>query len=120
MNENNLIMNDELLLPILQLIEVMKKNIQNKSFLRSLKAIARKIRNLIKKRVLDKTIFTNLEKLRNKKLPNSYEKVIDNIILPIMNIFKFIDPNKNINVSNIYFGKIYNFQFSQAISASYA
>ena len=85
--------NSDILLPVLQILDIMKKNIQNKSFLRSLKAIARKIKNLIKKAVLDKTIFDNLAKLRNKKLPNSYEKVIDNIIYPILNIFKYIGPN---------------------------
>ena len=104
-------MNVDMLLPVLQILEVMKKNIQNKSFLRSLKAIARKIKNLIKKQVLDKTIFDNLYKLRNKKLPNSYEKVIDNIILPILNVFKFIQPEvpKLSYNTNIFFIKPYDY-----------
>ncbi len=101
--------NSDILQPVLQILEVMKKNIQNKSFLRSLKAIARKIKNLIKKQVLDKTIFDNLNKLRNKKLPNSYEKVIDNIIFPILNIFKFMGPNlaHSSFSTNIFFTKPY-------------
>lgn len=110
-------MNDDLLLPVLQLIDVMKKNIQNKSFLRSLKAIARKIRNLLKKQVLDKTIYTNLDKLRNKKLPNSYEKVIENIILPIMNIYKFIDPSKAKVEKSNYLVKLDTFQIPSNLAS---
>lgn len=108
-------MQEQILNPILTLIEVMRKNIRNKSFLRSLKAIVRKIKGLIKNRVLDKTIFTNLKKLRNKKLPNSYEKVIDNIILPIMNIFNFINPEKAIR-TNVFLSKPYNIQLSSAMA----
>ncbi len=115
-------MNDEILLPVLQILEVMKKNIQNKSFLRSIKAIARKVKNLMKKRVLDQTIFDNLYKLRNKKLPNSYEKVIDNIILPIMNIFKFIekDYSKNVYLKSVFLGKSYSIDKTAPKAVSFA
>ena len=58
---------------------------------------------------MDKTIFDNLTKLGNKKLPNSYEKVIDKIIMPILNIFKYIDPkmaNKHLT-TNLFLEKQY-------------
>lgn len=114
-------MNTQTLIPVLQILEVMRKNIQNKSFLRSLKAIARKIKNLMKKQVLDKTVFDNLRKLRNKNLPNSYNKVIDNIILPIMNIFKFIDhDSKNPYLKTVFLGKAYTIDVTAPKAASFA
>ena len=115
-------MNTQTLVPVLQILEVMRKNIQNKSFLRSLKAIARKIKNLMTKQVLDKTVFDNLRKLRNKKLPHSYEKVIDNIILPIMNIFKFIDHDndKNPYLKTVFLGKAYAIDVTAPKAVSFA
>lgn len=108
-NSSNKYSNSDILQPVLQILEVMKKNIQNKSFLRSLRAIARKVKNLIKKQVLDKTIFDNLHKLRNKKLPNSYEEVIDKIILPILNIFKIMGSSltRSPLPTNVFFTKPY-------------
>ena len=107
-------MHEQILNPILQLIEVMRKNIQNKSFLRSLKAIVRKIKLLMNNKGLDKTIFDNLRKLRNKKLPNSYENVIDKIILPIMNIFKFIDSSDSVAKANIFLSSSYFYSLTNA------
>lgn len=109
-------MHEQILNPILTLIEVMRKNIHNKSFLRSLKAIVRKIKGLMKNRVLDKTVFQNLQKLRNKSLPNSYEQVIDKIILPIMNIFNFIDPTKEVIKTNVFLSKPYNIELSSSMA----
>jgi hypothetical protein len=111
--------NDMLLTPVLQLLEVMKRNIQNKSYLRSIRAIVRKIKNLLHKEFLDKTIFDNLQKLKSKKLPNSYEKMIDNIILPILNIFKLMYPDysRKVTLSKVYLTKPYH--ITNPISQAY-
>ena len=115
-------MNVDMLLPVLQILEVMKKNIQNKSFLRSIKAITRKIKRLFRKKVLDKSVFENLSKLRTKKLPNSYEKVIDNIIMPILNIFKYSESDyaKNPYIKNVFLEKTYYFNITSNKAVSYS